>query len=79
MRHSFVLVLLAGVVGSPSALAQQEKIPKPLTEDVVKVWRNAGASPGWMKSDGFGALQFRSGLKGEVGELPGFRLKTEKW
>ena len=29
-----------------------------------------------MKSDGFGALQFRSGLKGEVGELPGFRLKT---
>ncbi|QEL18400.1 alpha/beta hydrolase family esterase [Limnoglobus roseus] len=53
----------------------KEDQPKPLPENVVKAWKEAGATVGWMKTEMTGALTFVE--KPEAGVIPAFRF--EKW
>lgn len=71
---AFALVLFVsqfGFAGEPGTKA----LPKPLPEDVVKAWKDAGAEVGWMKVDENGILGFSE--KAEAGAIPAFQFA--KW
>lgn len=55
--------------------AGQDDDPKPLPAEVVKAWKDAGATVGWMKVESNGLLTFFE--KPEQGATPAFRFA--KW
>jgi len=48
------------------------ELPKPLPDDVVKAWKDAGATLGWMKGNEYGYLVWHD--KPEAGAVPAFRF-----
>jgi internalin A len=86
MRHSSaVLAVLAscGLGVFIGAEPDKKDTPKPLPPEIVKTWRKAGASVGWMKdmppqpSDGYGYCEpYRE--KVEPRAVPAFRYHPEK-
>jgi hypothetical protein len=75
MRVSVFAVAL--VVGQFSYAQQPDKkdLPKPLPDNIVKAWKDAGATVGWMKVEESGLLTFVE--KPEAGAVPAFRFP--KW
>jgi hypothetical protein len=68
----FAMVLAAGQCG----LADDKKgQPMPLPDNVIKAWKEAGATVGWMKVEDSGVLSFIE--KPEAGAIPAFRFA--KW
>jgi hypothetical protein len=65
------IVLVTGQL----ALAEPDKLPKPLPDEVTKAWKDAGATVGWMKTEDSGLLAFID--KPEAGAIPAFRFA--KW
>ena len=61
-----VLAVLAscGVEVSAVAGADKKEAPKPLPPKIVKTWRDAGATVGWMKMDPTEPPKFQSQAKG---------------
>jgi internalin A len=84
----YLLGVIPGLAGfGPSvgagAAADKKEVPRPLPPEVVKVWGDAGASPGWMKdlppkpSGGYAFWEpFRE--KTEAGTVPAFRFHPNK-
>ena len=68
------LVLVAGQFGFADP-SDKKDLPKPLPDDVVKAWKDAGATVGWMKVETSGAPAFVE--KPEEGAVPAFRFA--KW
>src|SRR5262249_41773607 len=54
------------------------EVPRPLTEETVKVWQEAGAEVGWIGLRNSGFLRFFPEMKGEAGDWPGFRFEAWK-
>ena len=71
---AFVLVLVSGQFGFAEEPDQKE-LPKPLPDTIVKAWKDAGATAGWMKVEKSGGLTFVE--KPEAGAIPAFRFP--KW
>jgi hypothetical protein len=67
-----VLVLVIGQFGFAE---EKRDLPKPLPDNIIKAWKDAGATVGWMKVEEFGALTFVE--KPEAGAIPAFRFP--KW
>jgi len=83
LRRVWVIAVVLALVGAWGEwMAAQEPapvrqpVPKPLPQEVVDAWKQAGAQVGWMRAiPGIGYdLLFRVGGEGEPGELPAFRL-----
>jgi hypothetical protein len=74
MRALVLAVVLVLVTGQMSFAHQPDKKapPKPLPDDIVKAWKDAGADVGWSMLTTYGALRFVE--KPEVGAIPAFRL-----
>lgn len=53
----FTFAFLLGQVSSAEQPAKND-LPKPLPESVVKAWKDAGATVGWMKQEETGNLTF---------------------
>jgi hypothetical protein len=69
---ALVLMLFTGQFG----FAEDKKdLPKPLPDNIVKAWKDAGATVGWMVLEPSGALNFVE--KPEAGAIPAFRFP--KW
>jgi hypothetical protein len=68
------LALVGGSVGF-AARPDAKELPKPLPDAVVKAWKDAGATVGWMVVDESGALTFVE--KPGAGAVPAFRFA--KW
>src|SRR5262249_20601397 len=68
-------LLVTGQFGSAGQPDKKDP-PKPLPDDVVKAWKDAGATAGWMKVDEAGHLTFVE--KPEAGAIPAFRFPTWK-
>ena len=68
---------LALVVGQFGFAGQPDKndLPKPLPDNIVKAWKDAGATVGWMKVEKSGILSFVESP--EAGAIPAFRFL--KW
>lgn len=71
---AFSLVLITGQFGFAEQ-PENKDLPKPLPEHIVKAWKDAGATVGWMKVEKSGALSFVE--KPEAGAIPAFRFP--KW
>jgi hypothetical protein len=70
--RALVFALLVGLFG----FAEEKKdLPKPLPDNIVKAWKDAGATVGWMKVEASGVLTFVE--KPEAGAIPAFRFP--KW
>ncbi len=70
---ALALVLVMGQFG----FAEDKKdIPKPLPDNIVKAWKDAGATIGWMKVEASGGLAFTE--KPEAGAIPAFRFPNWK-
>jgi hypothetical protein len=70
---AFALALFAvSQLGFAGEAGKKKDLPKPLPDDVVKAWKDAGATVGWMKEDENGILRFLE--KAEPGALPAFQL-----
>jgi hypothetical protein len=68
----FALVLVTGQFG----FAEDKKdLPQPLPDNIIKAWKEAGATVGWMKVEPSGGLSFVE--KPEAGAIPAFRFL--KW
>jgi hypothetical protein len=69
------LLILLTVAGTGRAGAQLAKTdpPKPLPENIVKAWRQAGAEVGWMRET-FTHIEFVGENEGKPGDLPAFRF-----
>jgi hypothetical protein len=66
------------LVNSSFAFAHQpdkKDLPKPLPDNIVKAWKEAGATVGWMTMEASGELTFVE--KPEPGAIPAFRFT--KW
>ena len=70
--HAVMFALLLGQVGFAD---EKNDAPKPLPDNIVKAWKDAGATVGWMKVDPNGLLSFNE--KPEAGAIPAFRFL--KW
>ncbi|MEI7688207.1 MAG: hypothetical protein WCL32_24645 [Planctomycetota bacterium] len=71
---AFVLALVAGPFGF-AGQPEKNGLPRPLPENIVKAWKDAGATVGWMKVDESGILSFLENP--EAGAVPAFRFL--KW
>jgi hypothetical protein len=71
---AFALVLVAGQFGFADP-SDKNELPKPLPDDVVKAWKDAGATVGWMIVEKSGAPAFVE--KPEADAIPAFRFP--KW
>ncbi len=67
----FALVLVAGQSGS-AVQPGPKNLPTALPEPVVKAWKDAGATVGWIKVDTTGVPTFVE--KAEAGAIPAFRF-----
>lgn len=70
----FALALITGQVGFAGEPEKKDP-PKPLPDKIVKAWKDAGATVGWMKQEPSGILVFVE--EPEAGAIPAFRF--EKW
>lgn len=68
-------LLLVLVTGSFAFAEDGKDLPKPLPENIVKAWKEAGATVGWMKTESNGVPAFVE--KPEPGAVPAFRFA--KW
>ncbi|OWK37783.1 hypothetical protein [Fimbriiglobus ruber] len=68
------LALVTGQFGFAEQPAKKD-LPKPLPDNVIKAWKDAGATVGWMKVEASGVLSFVE--KPEAGAIPAFRFL--KW
>ncbi|MFO0863227.1 MAG: hypothetical protein U0744_00955 [Gemmataceae bacterium] len=73
---AFALALFAVSQFGFAGEAGKNDLPKPLPDDVVKAWKDAGATVGWMKEDENGILRFFE--KAEAGAIPAFQLAAWK-
>lgn len=74
----FVMALALCPISGQFVLAAEpakKDLPKPLPENIVKAWTDAGAIAGWMKYDADIGLVFLE--KPEAGAVPAF--KFAKW
>jgi hypothetical protein len=71
----FAALIFALVLGQFGFAEEKKDLPKPLPDDIVKAWKDAGATVGWMKVEEFGVLNFVE--KPEAGAIPAFRFP--KW
>jgi len=71
VRLVFTLVLATGQFGYEEQTDQKE-LPKPLPDNIIKAWKDAGATVGWMKVDASGIPTFVE--KPEEGAVPAFRF-----
>jgi len=71
---AFALALVTGPFGF-AGQSEKNDLPRPLPENIVKAWKDAGATVGWMKVDESGILNFLE--KPEAGAIPAFRFL--KW
>jgi hypothetical protein len=53
----------------------RKNLPKPLPDNIIKAWKDAGGTVGWMKVQESGELTFLE--KPEAGALPAFQFS--KW
>src|ERR1043166_3209454 len=67
------LLLIAGPKGSAQG---KDERPKPLPENVVKAWKEAGAIVGWTRQNS-GFLYHTDVNEAKPDDLPGFRF--DKW
>lgn len=70
---AFVMAVVTGSVGFAGQPDKKDP-PKPLPDKIVKAWKDAGATVGWMK-DVSGILIFVE--EPEAGAIPAFRFA--KW
>lgn len=84
-RYLTILAVLAncGVGAFARAEGDKKEAPKPLPQEIIKAWRDAGASVGWMKdvppkpTGGYDYWEpFRE--KVEPGAVPAFRYHPKK-
>lgn len=75
MRAWVMALVLVGGSGGYAAPPDTKELPKPLPDTVVKAWKDAGATVGWMTVDASGTLTFVE--KPEAGAVPAFRFA--KW
>lgn len=69
----FALALVAGQFGFAGQPDKKDlPKPQPLPADIVKAWKDAGATVGWMKVEESGILSFVE--EPEAGALPAFRF-----
>ena len=70
------LLLLASAANTSRAGDPPAKTgpPKPLPENIVSAWKQAGAQIGWMRLDPFGDLRFVQDKEGKPGDVPAFRF-----
>ena len=71
-----VLLMLAtgaGSVRADSPLAKADA-PKPLPEDIVTAWKEAGAQVGWLRPMPSGFHSFVQEQEGKPGDLPAFHF-----
>ncbi|WP_020470569.1 hypothetical protein [Zavarzinella formosa] len=71
----FALALIAGQFGFAGE-PDKKDLPKPLPDDIIKAWKDAGATVGWMKLETTGGLIFIE--KPEAGAIPAFRFPNWK-
>jgi len=69
---AFVSMLVTGQFGFAD---DTKDLPKPLPDNIIKAWKDAGATVGWMKVESSGGLSFVD--KPEAGAIPAFRFP--KW
>ena len=55
MKAYLAVLIVLGLQMSPLPAADKKEAPKPLPQEIVKTWRDAGASVGWMKWESNGA------------------------
>jgi hypothetical protein len=67
----FALVLVTGQSGS-AVRPDEKELPKALPDTIVKAWKDAGATVGWIKVDTAGVPTFVE--KAEAGAIPAFRF-----
>ena len=60
------------------ALAGKPPAPKPLPENIVKAWKEAGATVGWMRVRPVGFLEFVPEDAGKPGDLPAFYFSERR-
>lgn len=73
------LIIALTLVTGQFAFAEQpdkKELPKPLPENIVKAWKDAGATVGWMMVDESGILVFVE--KAEPKAVPAFQFATWK-
>jgi internalin A len=56
----------------------QKDQPKPLPNETVEAWKDAGAEVGWMRVDKFGSLKLLPEKEGVAGDLPAFGFSAWK-
>ena len=68
-------VLVCAILAASLTWAEEPKkeLPKPLPENIVKAWTDAGATVSWMKPDSYSYAIFLA--KAEAGTLPTFQFK----
>jgi len=71
---AFALILVVPQIASAEE-PDSKALPMPLPENIVKAWKGAGATVGWMKVQDSGVLAFVD--KPEAGAIPAFRFA--KW
>lgn len=72
---AIALTLVAGQFGFAEP-SDKNNLPKPLPDNIIKAWKDAGATFGWLKVDGDGILVFLE--KAEAGATPGFQFAEWK-
>jgi len=81
MRAYLAVLIVLGLQMSPLPAADKKDVSKPLPPEVVKAWRDAGASVGWMKWESNGAPKgpkFQAQEKGEIKAMPVFQFSEWK-
>jgi hypothetical protein len=77
----FVVFASCGLGPATGADPENKDAPKPLSAEILKAWRDAGADTGWMKDipPELGVYDFAEPWreKGEKGAIPAFRFPTK--
>ncbi len=71
---AFAVALVTGQFGL-AGQPDKKDLPKPLPDKIIKAWKDAGATVGWMKMEPSGLLIFVE--EPEAGAIPAFRFA--KW
>ena len=64
-------------VAAGAPIAKTEP-PKPLPENIVTAWKEAGAEVGWLRLDVYGHLELVPEKEGKPGDLPAFRFTSRR-
>ena len=71
---ALVLLATGANIGSGAPAPLKPAAPKPLPENIVTAWKEAGAEVGWVQLSPDGLPEFVGEKAGKPGDLPAFRF-----